>query len=1493
MASYITIPQILKTAATETKPGAIRVVSGLSNVEGKYVGFSDIPIKLTLSEDLRDPLSLPVDSQIIWTLHKIGSFAVMKTETQSALSPIEFTIVGTDLELESVSLNQYQYQLAKQQVTGGLLVKLEVIPSEDEDPAHTYTLEFEMKKTTIRVNDLDVIPVYRPFIAGITKVDGNKIHINQNWDAFEKRLQPYASMKKPQDSFDSWTISYKHLDKRDLNTYLHFGDDNLLLVTNTKTDITTFPEIPYSVIYKLYEPLSDDIEEKDKTFVVREMLPELTKTIELVPYDQEDEDVLVLRKPDASQVDSPVTNRSTTFKSYSELTTTDSKLKKEIEDKFLTGSLHPTELNIDYTNYDNYVNFSSAEKRLKNFKYKIEKIETYTQESSSLVGVTNANADLKMWDDRIRDTKNNFDDYEKYLYNISSSYESSSMGEFFDTTWPKTGSGTYFDPYKPVSSTNSLFTSWYGSTVDKTGQLYSASLYDKENPNRLVNLLPAHVKDDVRNEQFLDFIDMMGHHFDVIWTYTKALSDITDRQNDLSKGFSKELVFSLAQSLGWNIKDGTDLLGLERVGFGQKLSGTSYSLYTSGSLDSPGEGDISKEITKRLISSMPFLLKTKGTITSLKGILSCYGIPSTILRVREYGGLQKKNNKANFEITRKFTKALGFRSSQYIRTTWVNDTNSSRKPDTVEFRFKSPTGSDQILVQKDTKWAIKLKDNGSTDNYGSVAFMLSGDSGYQEITSSQLPVYDNEFYSVMLKKTKMGEQLFSYPSFETGSLFNPPFLTDTDSAVNGTLAIVSSSIEPIGVRTGTKAIKHTNTSKNDASYTLLFKDDPVNTSYNASVTSVSQFDTVMFSAFAKASASKVDSVVSLRIYELDSNENVVNWDDETLYTLQDGGTKTSEKIGVDEAEWKQVQVQKTVKFPNTSKLGIQFRNEKPESVVYWDDVSVRKTSANTDTITDVFNYELFVKKYDSGVDRIIHSSKSNLIVSGSTNHTVSSSYNAAWTGSGTVYVGGHSSGTGSAIFNASRFSGSMMEFRYWNSPLKEEAFDNHVAAPKSFNGNHPSASYTDLVLRYSLNDDSDLSSNIDIRDSSADQSYMQSGSAHGFTGNFFHSVIDKTKTFVPNYGPNRRLADKIRIENNFISGSGASLSRVNRWDYSSNDFSPLDSPKLGIYFSPVDAVNEDIIFAMSDLDFNQYIGDPRDRFESEYRELKNISNEYFKKYKDNNDFWDYMRLIKYYDQALFKQLKHLVPARAKTHMGTLIEGNIFERPKSPVQRNNPSSTEPKYEKTINLSQVDNTDSGSAVLTLGTEYRNYTGTVESDLWRSPSLYKFAFKDGMYNNGYEDRTLYVSGSAKFGGPDSVFQEATGAVILNNRLSVNNREYRYYYNTTEDYKKTYLGLTSGSGTTETHIPLKYSTWTVKRLDNPDAFINYYSSKSLATTDLDPEYQYITAWNRSFFEGVKQTKNTTTDGDLPVIVRISAPTVAVPVDVGISELEVVENEG
>ena len=84
---------------------------------------------------------------------------------------------------------------------------------------------------------------------------------------------------------------------------------------------------------------------------------------------------LVLRIPDSAQVDSPITRRATELKNYNDLITTDPKLQNEIVDKYISGSKKPVDLNIDYTKFENYVNFSSAEKRLKNFKYKIQQID--------------------------------------------------------------------------------------------------------------------------------------------------------------------------------------------------------------------------------------------------------------------------------------------------------------------------------------------------------------------------------------------------------------------------------------------------------------------------------------------------------------------------------------------------------------------------------------------------------------------------------------------------------------------------------------------------------------------------------------------------------------------------------------------------------------------------------------------------------------------------------------------------------------------------------------------------------------------------------------------------------------------------------------------------------------------------------------------------------------------------------------------------------------
>ena len=164
---------------------------------------------------------------------------------------------------------------------------------------------------------------------------------------------------------------------------------------------------------------------------------------------------------------------------------------------------------------------------------------------------------------------------------------------------------------------------------------------------------------------------------------------------------------------------------------------------------------------------MPFFLKNKGTIRALKGLINVYGIPSTILRVKEYGGPNLPDDDSpQYEITRKFTRAIDFKGGQYVTVPWADDTDSSRKPDTIEFRFRAVSSSNQILVNKDNDFIIRLKDNGSTDDYGSVAFMLSGSGGYDEIESTSFPVYDGDFYSVMLARTSASDSPHISQSYE-------------------------------------------------------------------------------------------------------------------------------------------------------------------------------------------------------------------------------------------------------------------------------------------------------------------------------------------------------------------------------------------------------------------------------------------------------------------------------------------------------------------------------------------------------------------------------------------------------------------------------------------------------------------------------------------------------------------------------------------------------
>ncbi len=152
---------------------------------------------------------------------------------------------------------------------------------------------------------------------------------------------------------------------------------------------------------------------------------------------------------------------------------------------------------------------------------------------------------------------------------------------------------------------------------------------------------------------------------------------------------------------------------------------------------------------------------------------------------------------------------------------------------------------------------------------------------------------------------------------------------------------------------------------------------------------------------------------------------------------------------------------------------------------------------------------------------------------------------------------------------------------------------------------------------------------------------------------------------VPNLGPSGRSANKLRIEaderidkvGNPVLKFGESIT------IPAYDNAPIDSNKLGVFFSPSAAIDEDIILSMPNLDFDQYIGDPRDQYNEQYTGLTVARDLYWQKYVGPNNFWDYLRLLKYYDASLYKQVKDLVPARANATVGIIIEPTVLERDK--------------------------------------------------------------------------------------------------------------------------------------------------------------------------------------------------------------------------------------
>ena len=427
---------------------------------------------------------------------------------------------------------------------------------------------------------------------------------------------------------------------------LNFGDNNQATGINFQIDSISEPT---EVLIKLYDPLPNNLGVKSKFRIAEEIINPVSLTIDLGEPTLDELIVGEDIKGPNLRIDTRLnSSKPSTFRTYDQILGNSVSSSLSNIDNYLSSSL---ELAIDFTDtdtetgfhFENFIHFSSAVERLKNFRYKLQLLESYESDLNditTLEGAQTASVVVIAEENRIEKKKNNlistFDPYERFLYYESGTY-----------AWPKT---TSVRPFQLASVNSNEAKNWIGSEDYNSGyyggQLLSASAYDEVNIHRLTDTLPEHVVSNHDNEQYVLFVNMVGEHFDKIWLYMDHITNLNEADSKLRRGVSKELVYDMLERAGVKVFDQFENENLfsyiaadgGRDGVFQYQAPPGQTMVSASSAGSIPKGDITKEVWKRIYHNLPYLLKTKGTERGMKALISCYGIPESILHVKEFGG---------------------------------------------------------------------------------------------------------------------------------------------------------------------------------------------------------------------------------------------------------------------------------------------------------------------------------------------------------------------------------------------------------------------------------------------------------------------------------------------------------------------------------------------------------------------------------------------------------------------------------------------------------------------------------------------------------------------------------------------------------------------------------------------------------------------------------------------------------------------------------------
>ena len=952
-------------------------------------------------------------------------------------------------------------------------------------------------------------------------------------------------------------IEYRETADYFVDFYLNFGLNQTVIANNIQLE--TEDGIDPTLLIKLYEPLPSNFDIKDELWVVEEL--SLSQAYELnFPFEPTiEDDFTYISGPNYSLNITQQTSKGGDVYSFdtllqSNVTSSINQIRSLLNEKEVN-------ININYENYSNFVNFSSAQTRLENFIYKAGLIESssnqiqtfLSQVTSNTINTQAYSSSKAVLTSQINSIIKNFDGYEYFLYFNSGSLYS----------YPKQNDSP---PYVLYSTSSAEVETWLGNvnpgSTNYGGQALSASNYDENNRDWLYYAIPEYLRSDPANRNYELFVDMVGQYYDNVWVYTKDISNKFDADNRLDYGISKDLVADAIRDFAVKLYSNnfnTDDLFTAFLGLTPSGSAFPFPYMTGSVVDGSGDlaipsgfeyvnteisasndivplTDVQKQVYKRIYHNIPHLLKTKGTIAGIRALITSYGIPDTILRISEFGG-KDRNESQDYDLKQdvfNYAFNTGIDANPKNTITSSFDPNSDFKPgggafspNTVQFRFKPapiPPAVDNLPSSKirysQSLW-LSDTNNNSFNNLGAAVVLEYTGSGFRTGSYSGSIASPFDTWGTLKFYPNVGLN----PTI-TCSVAAPFFNGDWWSA----------------------QITFTGSNATDATASLF-------------------------------SANEINGKIGF------------------------SGSET--KLGLDDRDW---------------------------------------------TRSDFAALNMFA-------DRTINSK---------------------------VYE---------------PFSGSFQEYRMFTPTISESKFLDYVVNPYSNEGNTLNSTPSELMFRAALG--SQLNTGSTSQTTFTSIHPRITGSAVQITQSFandtsnYHMVNFSTgnRQWVVNRedifqdqvpaGMKNRITNKIQTENLILAeapygyqtptSSQATISST-----TSDVISPIESIQqssfisqsytpnvnyLEVAFSPSNQINDDINAQLGYFNLGDYIGDPRQISSSSYTypDLDVLRDAYFEKYIRGYNIVDFVRLIKFFDNSLFKMIQDFTPARTSLASGVVIKQHLLER----------------------------------------------------------------------------------------------------------------------------------------------------------------------------------------------------------------------------------------